>query len=78
MSVEFMVNTQLQILSDFLASCLSLPNLSLLLYSLLGSSFRLSEFETFKPLSSSKLGLKTTSRWPTEHFFRKTREIDWG
>lgn len=56
MSIEFMVNTQLQIVSDFLASCLSLLSLSLLLYSLLGSSFRLSEFETFKPLSSSKLG----------------------
>lgn len=56
MSVEITLNTQLQIISDFLASYLSLPNLSLLLYYLLGSSFRLSKFETFKLLSSSKLG----------------------
>lgn len=55
MSVELTLNTPLQILSDFLAY-LSLPSLSLLLYYLLGSSFRLSKFETFKPLSSSKLG----------------------
>lgn len=64
--VELTLNTKFQILSDFLASCLSFPSLCLLLYRLLGFSFRLSKFETFKPPPTSKLGQKPTSRWPTE------------
>lgn len=63
-----MLNTQLQILNHFLlASYLSPSSLSLLLYHLLGSFFRPSQFEIFKPFLSLPLSWDTqTSLWASQ------------
>lgn len=55
MAVELTLNTPIQILNDFLTSCVSLPSLSRLHYCLLGSFFRPSKFETFKSFLSPAL-----------------------